>query len=458
MRATLKIASIFSLGLAIAACSDETGKYTTGPDDPARKVTPADIAQVEKLLDDQEKADRAQGLRASAPALTEEQLQGGNPHESPHGYDKTVAQAQREAAAQGGRSIDLKFVTGTLPEGWEQVPPGSSMRLAEARIPRSGGDPEDGELGVFYFGPDAGSVQMNLDRWYGQFIQPDGSPSNQAGQTEEYTVNGMKVTFVNLGGTMKPTMMPGQPANAGTPKEKWRMLAAIVMTAEGPLFLKATGPEKTMTDNTAKMKAFVGSLAPAGAAPAQVAAAPRQAPEPVAPNSAAVPAPSQVTEGGAGVDLGPLTGTIPEGWQGRQPSSPMRAAEMTISKVEGDPEDGQLVVFYFGAGQGGSIEDNLSRWYGQFSQPDGRPSEEVAQTEPLMVGDMRAILVDLPGTMEPSAMPGVAPTPRQENWRMLAAIVMSPQGPVFFKATGPDATMTANKDKMRELVNSLKAK
>ena len=52
----------------------------------------------------------------------------------------------------------------------------------------------------------------------------------------------------------------------------------------------------------------------------------------------------------------------------------MRTAEYF---VEGD-ESALMTVFYFGAGQGGSVEANVNRWVGQMQQPDGSSSQEAA--------------------------------------------------------------------------------
>ena len=62
---------------------------------------------------------------------------------------------------------------------------------------------------------------------------------------------------------------------------------------------------------------------------------------------------------------GDLRYKVPEGWITEKPTSSMRAAQYVLPKVEGDPEDASLVLFYFGRGQGGSVEDNMARWIGQ---------------------------------------------------------------------------------------------
>ena len=49
------------------------------------------------------------------------------------------------------------------------------------------------------------------------------------------------------------------------------------------------------------------------------------------------------------------------------PRRAMRAATYKIPANPGDAEDAECAVFYFGPGQGGSIEANLQRWYGSSS-------------------------------------------------------------------------------------------
>lgn len=136
----------------------------------------------------------------------------------------------------------------------------------------------------------------------------------------------------------------------------------------------------------------------------------------------------------------------------------MRLAQIEIPPTEGDSESGVMTVFYFGP-SAGSIDMNIDRWYGQFSQPDGRPTSEVATRESLRTeSGMDVAFIDLTGTMLPSSMPGVPPSPEQPNSQLLGAIVLSPEGPYFFKATGPEKTLTQNRDTMVEFLQSLRTK
>ena len=77
----------------------------------------------------------------------------------------------------------------------------------------------------------------------------------------------------------------------------------------------------------------------------------------------------------------------------------MRKAQYALPKVSGDGEDGELAVFYFGQGQGGSVEANIERWIGQISQPDGSSSKDKAKTNKKEIGGMRSVLLSGNGTL-----------------------------------------------------------
>jgi hypothetical protein len=140
---------------------------------------------------------------------------------------------------------------------------------------------------------------------------------------------------------------------------------------------------------------------------------------------------------------------LPGEWTRVPAPSDVRAAQYRIPRVADDPDDGEIVLYFFGANRGGGVEENLNRWYGQFTQPDGKPSKDAAVKTTRKVKDLDVTLVDLSGTY--SGMGG-APAP---NRRMLAAIVEGKGGPWFWKAVGPAATIEAAKGAFDELIGSL---
>jgi hypothetical protein len=155
----------------------------------------------------------------------------------------------------------------------------------------------------------------------------------------------------------------------------------------------------------------------------------------------------------APVDLGePITGAgityqIPEGWTRTTPTSSMRMDQATIP---GEGGDGELTIFFFGVGGGGGVEANLQRWAGQM-ELTAPPERDVFTLE----NGLRVTWLDATGTLKASTM-GTGPTTDQAGSRLLAAVVEGPGGPWFFKATGPEATLSSQRDAFRALLHSLR--
>src|SRR4029077_11008146 len=61
---------------------------------------------------------------------------------------------------------------------------------------------------------------------------------------------------------------------------------------------------------------------------------------------------------------GDLRFKAPDGWTTEKASSAMRVAQYKLPKTEGDKEDASLVLYYFGANQGGTAQANIDRWVG----------------------------------------------------------------------------------------------
>lgn len=130
-----------------------------------------------------------------------------------------------------------------------------------------------------------------------------------------------------------------------------------------------------------------------------------------------------------------------EGWVAMQPSSSMRRVQYALPKVEGDAEDGELVVYQF-AGQGGGVEANFERWSSQFEQVDGKPSRERATTTIRRVGPFVVHELALTGRYVAETSPGSGVRVDKPNFALFAAVIEGPGGPFYAKATGPVATLS----------------
>jgi hypothetical protein len=146
----------------------------------------------------------------------------------------------------------------TAPKAWQTRATSSTMRVAEFIVPRAAGDPEDAEVIIYFFGGSGGSVEANVDRWVGQMQQTDGSASKDKAMRGTQTVNGLKVSTVDVSGTYIAEVRPG--ATERHNKPGFRLRAAVVETPRGPYYIKMTGPAKTVAAADADYAALLASV------------------------------------------------------------------------------------------------------------------------------------------------------------------------------------------------------
>jgi hypothetical protein len=131
------------------------------------------------------------------------------------------------------------------PDAWTTEKPSSNMRVAQYKLPKADGDPEDASLAVFYFGASqGGATQANIDRWVGQMQQPDGSASKDKAKTADQTINGLKVSTVDVTGIYTAEMSPGSGDRHNN--ANYRLRGAVIETPKGNYFVKLVGPANTV--------------------------------------------------------------------------------------------------------------------------------------------------------------------------------------------------------------------
>jgi hypothetical protein len=198
--------------------------------------------------------------------------------------------------------------------------------------------------------------------------------------------------------------------------------------------------------------------APAPAAPATASAAPANPSAGTAGTSHGAAAQTTAPRtpdplAGGRIALGPFSAAAPAGWIVKPVTSSMRAAQFQVPGKPGG--DAELIVYYFGAQGAGSVDDNLERWLGQFQQPDGKSSRDVANIEHIKLAGQDATLVSVAGRLVAPAMPGGAAPVDKPDQALLAAIVASPSGPYYFKLSGAKATVDASATAFRAMLGSL---
>jgi hypothetical protein len=144
--------------------------------------------------------------------------------------------------------------------------------------------------------------------------------------------------------------------------------------------------------------------------------------------------------------------TVPAGWVTAPATSSMRLAQYTIPARDGSVA-AEVVVYFFGKGQGGNVEANLTRWRAQFSTPDGsavydKVARDSSGAFPITIAEYRGTYARGIGAGDAAnAKPGQS---------LFAVIAETPRGTLFFQLFGSTAGVTPQRDALMAFVRSLK--
>jgi len=144
-----------------------------------------------------------------------------------------------------------------------------------------------------------------------------------------------------------------------------------------------------------------------------------------------------------------VTWTAPAGWTS-QGARPMRAATYAVAAAAGDKAAAECAVYFFGAGQGGSVDANMARWESQFSGGAAASAKVQRRT----VRGLTITTLDTSGEYSGLGGPTASAAGTVAGYRLLGAIVEAPGGNVFVKFTGPMKTIAANQQKFEQLLAS----
>jgi hypothetical protein len=145
-----------------------------------------------------------------------------------------------------------------------------------------------------------------------------------------------------------------------------------------------------------------------------------------------------------------LKWTAPAGWK-NEGSRPMRAATYDIAPAPGDTDAPECAVYFFGPGQGGSVQANIDRWKTQMVA-GGKPAD--AKIEKKTVHGLPVTTIESAGEYAGMGGPMQKSPTTKSGYRLLGAIIEGPGGNIFIKFTGPAKTIAANQSKFTQLVNS----
>ncbi|WP_460184628.1 hypothetical protein [Thermopirellula anaerolimosa] len=221
----------------IAGCAKPTAESEAGGEADTVVIRPTETA---------EPTDSTQAMPPFAGS------QGGTGEAATPGGESTAT-----ASPAGGELVLAGKYRVTAPEGWQPRRPAINMIEYEFAVPAVEGDPRDGRVTFMAAG---GSVEANIDRWLAQFTQPDGAENRERAKIETVQAAGAEVHLVDISGTYNESSGPMM-GNA-VPRENYRMLGAIIASADGgmPYFIKFYGPAKTVSANADAFRKMIEAM------------------------------------------------------------------------------------------------------------------------------------------------------------------------------------------------------
>jgi hypothetical protein len=163
---------------------------------------------------------------------------------------------------------------------------------------------------------------------------------------------------------------------------------------------------------------------------------------------AAVGTAQEISGEASALSVSGLIWSAPTTWEKTTPSSSMRAAEY---KVKAEGGGGEATVAFFANIQGDAAS-NIERWRTQFADAGGGPPEATIKQQ--TIAGCKVWLASLKGTYKGGSMGG--PTADMPNAALRGVIIDGPQGMVFIKFTGPEATITENEAAWNTMVNGMR--
>lgn len=321
--------------------------------------------------------------------------------------------AEQLAAASPPSSLQ---VSDSPPAHWKKQAL-SPMRLASYRIEGEGGATVDISFSTLRRAP--GGTLANVNRWRDQLGQPplDEAALKQAAQAVPTSFGEGVVVDIE-----------GLPSGADAAKDG-RLIGAIAEDNNSAWFFKMRGNAALTAAEKDNFIKWVNTVKPA----AGNAAAP---PAPPAP-AAAPPAPAAPGTQPAAAGDGTLTWQLPAGWTAAPAASSMRYATFTVAAADGTK--GEAVITHFPGDVGGDLQ-NVNRWLQQVSLPPVASDALAPMISTVTAGPKTLSLIDVTGAQT----------------RLVAGWTRHGADTWFFKLTGPDALVAAEKAKFTAFLESVR--
>ncbi|PWB53743.1 MAG: hypothetical protein C3F18_07085 [Nitrosomonadales bacterium] len=148
-----------------------------------------------------------------------------------------------------------------------------------------------------------------------------------------------------------------------------------------------------------------------------------------------------------------LEAHAPAAWTMVPPATDKRLAQFKIT-APGEGMTAEVIVYYFGKGEGGTAEANIERWQGQFIGAENRPVTPAVNR--FQSNGMTVTTAELHGAYARGIGVGPVGVPKPGQ-TLLAAVVETPEGNLIIQLHGKAASVNAQKEAFLAFVRSIRS-
>jgi len=159
----------------------------------------------------------------------------------------------------------------------------------------------------------------------------------------------------------------------------------------------------------------------------------------------------RTAEPGTSVTLLDYEALVPPTFVARPATSSMRLAEFDVPRT--DDTHAEVIVYYFGEGQGGSADANITRWSTQFMAPDG--SHVTPHVMDVSGTAFTTTLAEFEGAYARGVGLGTGTGDAEPDQALVAAVVETPRGNLFLQLFGDRAAVEDAREDFLHMVTSI---
>lgn len=359
-----------------------------------------------------------------APPLGDAAKAGGDPHAGvpgapPLGGSKT---GDPHAGLSGGGGMPgggmpgsgAPRVTDAPPPHWKKQPL-TAMRQANYQVEGENGAALEATLIILR--RSSGSALPNVNLWRAQLGLPELDQAGLEAVAQPIALDEGEATLFDIAGLPE----------GADPAKDGRIIGVIAKMGNDAWFYKLRGNAELAGKEKSAFLRWVSSVKAAKAA----------APATADGGAAAAPAPAEAGSAPAApAKPKKLTWQLPAAWA-ESASSSMRYATVTVTGADGTKAE--LAVTSFPGDVGGDLE-NVNRWRAQVGAEPVKAEDLPGLVRKIAAGDKEFLLIDVTGPSN----------------RTIAGWVRHGPDTWFFKLTGPEALLGAEKEKFTAFLSSVR--